>query len=52
MQHLRVTGFISGENLLNRDELVLRQVNRDQRGIVEGERRFGRRFEMGMSILF
>jgi outer membrane receptor protein involved in Fe transport len=52
LQRLRMSGFISGENLLNRDELVLRQVNRDQRGIIAGERRFGRRFEMGMSILF
>jgi outer membrane receptor protein involved in Fe transport len=52
MARLQMSGFISAENLLNRNELVLRQVDRDQRGIVEGDRRFGRRFEMGATILF
>jgi len=52
LARLRMSGFISAENLLNRNELVLRQVDRDQRGIVEGDRRFGRRFEMGATILF
>ena len=48
----QITGFLAGENLLNRDELVLREVDRDERGIVNGERRFGRRFEIGASVLF
>jgi len=48
----QVAAFLSAENLLNRDELVLRQVDRDERGIVDGERRFGRRFEIGASIHF
>ncbi|MGH9869362.1 MAG: hypothetical protein ACREAA_14515, partial [Candidatus Polarisedimenticolia bacterium] len=49
---MQMTAFLAAENLLNRDELVLREVDRDQRGIQEGERRFGRRFEIGASILF
>ncbi|MGH9868120.1 MAG: TonB-dependent receptor [Candidatus Polarisedimenticolia bacterium] len=49
---MQMTAFLAGENLLNRDELVLREVDRDQRGIQEGSRRFGRRFEIGASILF
>jgi hypothetical protein len=52
LEKARLSAFISGENLLDRNELVLRQVDRDQRGIVDGERRFGRRFEVGASVLF
>ncbi|HKY31117.1 MAG TPA: TonB-dependent receptor [Candidatus Polarisedimenticolia bacterium] len=48
----QVSAFLAGENLLDRDELTLRQVDRDRRGIVEGQRRPGRRFEIGASILF
>ncbi|MGH9867383.1 MAG: TonB-dependent receptor [Candidatus Polarisedimenticolia bacterium] len=48
----QITGFLAAENLLNRNELVLHQVDRDKRGIVDGERRFGRRFEIGASVLF
>jgi len=44
--------FLDGENLLDNDELVLREVDQGDRGVVQGERRFGRRWQMGFSVYF
>ncbi len=47
-----LSAFVEGENLLDGNELTLQVVDRDSRGTVQGTRRYGRRWEMGVSVFF
>ena len=48
----QASAFLSAENLMGDQELILRQVDRDRRDITDGQERLGRRWEIGASILF
>ncbi|HKY33964.1 MAG TPA: TonB-dependent receptor plug domain-containing protein [Candidatus Polarisedimenticolia bacterium] len=47
-----LSGFIETQNILSSDDLVLRQVDARGGDAIDGERRFGRRFQIGLGILF
>ncbi|MGH9868716.1 MAG: TonB-dependent receptor [Candidatus Polarisedimenticolia bacterium] len=49
---ITVSGFLDIENLLDSDDLLLREVDGDTFEVLEGERRFGRYLQMGASLLF
>ncbi|HET6371946.1 MAG TPA: hypothetical protein VFG76_01475, partial [Candidatus Polarisedimenticolia bacterium] len=49
---IHMTAFLSGENLLDTDELALTSVDESIQNGLEGTRQFGRRWEIGVSAEF
>jgi len=48
----QASAFIEGENLLDNKELVLQQIDQNSLSVLYGERRFGRRWQLGMAVYF
>jgi hypothetical protein len=47
-----LTGFLDIENLLDSDDLRLREVDLSGQDAITGERRYGRRFQIGLGVIF
>ena len=48
----QASAFIEAENLLDNHELVLEQIDQNNLSVLDGERRFGRRWQLGLALYF
>ena len=48
----QAAAFIEAENLLDNHELVLEEIDQNNLSVLEGERRFGRRWQLGFALYF